>query len=311
MKSMVTKAINPSQQNVFLKFNQFTLKDQNIVQPFIDRFKPFSCEYNFSNLFTWQYVSRLSWMLYKERLLIYDGIEHSSFMPLGKDFCPEELIVLSQNLKNSGLSPDFCLATSRYLNKFPEIEKYYIIKKKRAQAEYIYDVNKLNELKGKKLHKKRNLIAQFKKSYPDYRVHLFKKGYKQEALGLARELMDRHCKPSKTLDQEYGAMQSAMDHFDALGLGGIAIFVNNKLVAFTIFSRLDHSTYDIQFEKADMNFKGASQMINHETAKSLKNRCRYLNREQDLGIKGLRQAKISYDPLQLIIPYTLIFTLFE
>jgi hypothetical protein len=170
-------------------------------------------------------------------------------------------------------------------------------------------VNKLNELKGKKLHKKRNLISQFKNSYPDYKVHLFKKGYKKEALGLARELMDRHCKPSKTLDQEYGAMQSAMDHFDALDLEGIAIFVNNKLVAFTIFSRLNHSTYDIQFEKADMNFKGASQMINHETAKSLKNKCQYLNREQDLGIKGLRQAKISYDPLQLIIPYTLTFTL--
>jgi hypothetical protein len=60
-----------------------------------------------------------------------------------------------------------------------------------------------------------------------------------------------------------------------------------------------------------MDFKGASQIINHETAKSLKNRCRYLNREQDLGVKGLRQAKLSYDPLQLIIPYTLISILPE
>ena len=311
MKSMITKAINPSQQNVFFKFNQFTLKDQNIVQSFIDRFQPFSCEYNFSNLFTWQYASRLSWMLYKERFLIYDGIEHSSFMPLGKDFYPEELIVLSQNLKNMGLSPDFCLATSRYLNKFPEIEKYYTIKKARDQAEYIYDVNKLSELKGTKLHKKRNLISQFKNNYPDYKVRLFNKGYGQKALGLTHMLMTRYCKTSKTLDQEYLAIQSALDHFDALGLGGIAIFVNNKLVAFTIFSRLNHSTYDIQFEKADMDFKGASQMINSETAKFLKNRCRYLNREQDLGIKGLRQAKISYEPLQLITPYTLIFTLPE
>ncbi|MEN8212595.1 MAG: phosphatidylglycerol lysyltransferase domain-containing protein, partial [Thermodesulfobacteriota bacterium] len=280
---MVTKAINPSKQNIFLKFNQFVLKDQKIVQPFIDTFKPFSCEYNFSNLFTWQYASRLSWVLYQERLLIYDGVDHSSFMPLGKDFYPEELVELSQNLKNMGLSPDFCLATSRYLNKFPEIEKYYTIKKARDQAEYIYDVNRLSELKGKKLHKKRNLISQFKNNYPDYKVHFFKEDYKQEALGLARKIMERNAKPSKTLDQEFLAIQSALDHFDALGLRGIAIFISNKLVAFSVFSRLNSSTYDIHFEKVDMDFKGASQIINHETAKSLKSRCLYLNREQDLG----------------------------
>jgi len=308
---MVKKTIKPLQQNVSLKFNQFTLKDKKIVHSFIDRFKPFSCEYNFSNLFTWQYTSRLSWSLYQERLLIYDGIDHSLFIPLGKELYPEELIVLSQNLKNMGLSPDFSLATSDYLNRFPEIEKYYTIKKNLDQAEYIYDVTRLSELKGTKLHKKRNLISQFKQKYPGYKVELFKKDYGKDALGLARALKEKYCNPSKTLEQEYQALESALKHFDALDLGGIAIFVNKKLVAFTIFSRLNHSTYDIQFEKSDTDFKGAPQMINRETAKFLKNRCRYLNREQDLGIRGLRMAKKSYDPLHLIIPYNLIFTLSE
>jgi uncharacterized protein len=290
-----------------LQFNKLTLKDKRKIQSIIDQYQPVSCEYNFSNLFTWQHVSRLSFTIYEKRLLIYDDLEKKIFMPLGKEFTLQELAVLSHDLKNRNLPPDFCLATSEYIKKFSEIENYYSIKKERNHAEYIYDINKLCDLKGKKLHKKRNLIAQFKKNYPCYKIESLKKEYKKKALALACQLMDRHEKPLKTLGQEYGALISAFDHFDELEIEGVAIIVKNKLVAFSIFSRLNTLTYDIQFEKTDMDFKGVSQTINHETAKYLKSRCKYLNREQDLGIIGLRRAKKSYEPSELIIPYTLTF----
>ncbi|MCP3898465.1 MAG: DUF2156 domain-containing protein, partial [Desulfobacteraceae bacterium] len=64
---------------------------------------------------------------------------------------------------------------------------------------------------------------------------------------------------------------------------------------------------DVHFEKADVNFKGTAQVINQETAKYLQKKCRYLNKEQDLGIKGLRQAKMSYYPEMLFEPYGLVF----
>jgi len=227
-------------------------------------------------------------------------------MPLGKDLCPNELIELSQYLKNRGLSPDFSLVTSEYLEKFPEIKKYYTIKKQRDYAEYIYDVNKLSDLKGKKLHKKRNLISQFKRNYSDFKVYPLKKEYKQEVLKLAQDCIGRYSLPPQTLVEEYEAIKLAFDHFDELGLEGVVISSDNKLIAFNIFSRLNDLTYDIQFEKADIDYKGASQMINQETAKYLKGKCQYLNREQDLGIKGLRRAKMSYVPFKLVIPYSLI-----
>ncbi len=303
----------PAQQDLYsnahgryLQFNQFNLKNKKIIQPFIDNFQPISCEYNFSNLFSWQYVSKLSWIFYQERLLIYDGIEKSFFMPLGKELCPKELIELSQYLKNRGSSPDFALVPSEYLEKFPEIEQYYIIKKERNYAEYIYDVNELSELKGKKLHKKRNLISQFKRNYPDFKVYSLKRECKHESLKLAKGFIGRCVPPQKTLVEEYEAIKLAFDHFDELGLEGVVISSDNKLIAFNIFSRLNDLTYDIQFEKADIDYKGASQMINQETAKYLKGKCQYLNREQDLGIKGLRRAKMSYVPFKLVIPYSLI-----
>ena len=75
--------------------------------------------------------------------------------------------------------------------------------------------------------------------------------------------------------------------------------LSGKLTAFSIFSRLNDTTYNVQFEKADFRKKGAAQLINQETAKLLQDRCIYLNREQDLGVKGLRQAKMSYNPVRL------------
>ncbi|MBL6994236.1 DUF2156 domain-containing protein [Desulfobacula sp.] len=295
------------QKSGFPKFNRFTLKDQELIQTYIDMFKPVSCEYNFANLFAWQDVNKMSWSLYQERLLIYNGIFQCAFMPLGEDFYPEELVILSLNLKSAGLTPDINLATSDYLKKFPEIENYYTVKKERDYAEYIYDVNSLCDLNGIKLHKKRNLISQFKRSYPDFEVRLLKGEYKYKAMELAQDQLKRRKIRSQTLDQEFYAIQTSFDHFDKLGLEGLVLTLKSKVVAFSVFSKLNHSTYDIQFEKSDADYKGAAQLINQETARYLKDRCLYLNREQDLGIKGLRQAKMSYDPVQLYTPYSLIF----
>ncbi|MBU8910222.1 MAG: DUF2156 domain-containing protein [Desulfobacterales bacterium] len=300
--------LQESQKIKFPKFNRFALNDRDLIQTYIDTFKPFSCEYNFSNLYAWQDAYRLSWTLYQERLLIYDGISQCAFMPLGEDFSPEELVILSLNLKNAGLTSEFSLLTSDYLKKFPEIGNYYTVKEERDHSEYIYDVDSLCELTGTKLHKKRNLISQFKRDNPDFEVHLLNGEYRQKALGLAQDQLNRRKKRSNTLDRESRALEASFDHFEELRLEGLVITVRNKMVAFSVFSELNHSTYDIQFEKSDMNFKGAAQVINHETAKHLKHKCQYLNREQDLGIKGLRQAKMSYDPVELITPYSLVFT---
>lgn len=300
--------LDPPEKIRFPKLNQFALKDRELIQTYIDTFNPVSCEYNFSNLFAWQDAYQLTWNLYQERLLIYDGVSQCGFMPLGEDVSPEELVLLSLNLKSMGLTPDFSLVTPDYLRKFPGIETYYEVKEERDYAEYIYDVNSLCELTGTKLHKKRNLISQFKRSYPDFEVHPLKGEYNSKALELAQELMNRRKQDSKTLDQEFDALKISLDHFEDLGLEGLAITIGSRVIAFSIFSQLRHSTYDIQFEKSDTEFKGAAQVINHETALYLKDKCSYLNREQDLGIRGLRQAKLSYEPLKLITLYSLIFS---
>jgi hypothetical protein len=295
------------QKSKFPKFNRFFLEDQELIQDYIDTFNPASCEYNFANLFAWQDDDKLFWTLYQERLLIYDETSKCSLMPLGEDFLPEELVILSLNLKNAGLSPDFNLASSKYLEKNPGIEKYYTIKEERDHSEYIYKTESLSDLTGKKLHKKRNLISQFKRSCPEVEVHLLKKDHKDAVLEFSRKLLDKHKILSKTLKEEMNAIEISLEYFEQLSLEGLVLTMGERVIAFSVFSRLNHSTYDIQFEKADPEYKGAAQVINQETAIYLKDKCLYLNREQDLGIKGLRQAKMSYEPIELITPYNLTF----
>jgi len=292
----------------FPKFNRFELKDKALVNAYVKRVDPESCEYNFSNLFAWQEVYDLCFTLYQGRLLIYDGISRCAFMPLGNDFFPEELVVLALQLKNLGIEASFGLVTPDYLKKYPDIEAYFTVKEERDYAEYLYEVKSLCDLTGEKLHKKKNLISQFKRSYPDYQVHGIKGEFKTRCYSFAKELLNSHEKGSEDLVEELFAIETSFRYFDELGLEGLAVTVGERLVAFSVFSRLNRSTYDIQFEKFDVGFKGAAQVINHETAKYLQDVCRYVNREQDLGIQGLRQAKLSYEPVKLFTPYSLVLT---
>lgn len=292
----------------FPKFSPFELAHHAFIQNYVDHFQPESCEYNFANLFTWQGKNDLCWTVFENRVIIYDTTLPAAFFPLGEPMTPDELVILSLNLKQLGLASDFYMVPKPYIDQFNEVENYYQVIQNRDSAEYVYDVEALCELKGKKLHKKRNLISQFKRTYPEYSVHPLKGIYIQAAFDLVKKRRNRFKKVPKSIQYEFYAIKKAFEYMSDLKMEGLALEVNNKLVAFSVFSPLSQDTYDIQFEKSDHDYKGAAQVINQETAYYLRNKCRFLNREQDMGIKGLRQAKLSYVPEKLIIPYNLIFS---
>jgi uncharacterized protein len=301
-----TYSLNLNQTISFPTAGMFELSDRQMVQLYIDKYAPMSCEYNFANLFCWQEAYHYSWRLYKGRLVVYDGVNQCVFMPLGESLPPDELAGLCRELMLSGLEPDIGLVPEAYLTRYPQCERYFSITQQRDYAEYIYSVDSLCRLNSTKLHKKKNLISQFERLHPDYQVEPLSTKNQAAARNLARDLLYGQGRPSPTLETEFMAMEKAFDHFDDLGLEGLAVMVDQKMAAFSIFSPLNRDTYNVQFEKSDFDYKGAAQVINHQTALFLKDRCRYINREQDLGIKGLRQAKMSYEPVDLLIPRTLV-----
>ena len=178
----------------------------------------------------------------------------------------------------------------------------------RNSFDYIYEIDHLADLHGKKLQAKRNHCNRFEEEHPDYRVLQLDASVLPRCREFTEKWYDVHIESGSESDftGERIAIAKAFDNFDALGMEGIALETDGKLVAFSMGNRIREDTYDVNFEKAMAQVNGAYPMINREFARLIRQRypeIRYLNREDDMGIAGLRRAKESYTPDILLEKY--------
>ena len=179
----------------------------------------------------------------------------------------------------------------------------------RDGSDYIYNTSDLIQLAGRKYHGKRNHIAQFEKTY-DWSYE----DLSSENLGACREVAEawckvHGCKDAQGFPSEPCALKKAFDHFDALHLAGGLIRIEGKPAAFTIGEEINSKVYLLHFEKALDDYEGLYPAINHEFAARHLSGYELVNREEDMGIEGLRKAKLSYHPAILLEKY--IVTLAE
>lgn len=174
----------------------------------------------------------------------------------------------------------------------------------RDYADYIYLRSDLSTLKGKKFQAKRNHINRFRNTYPDYEYTPITPDRIQECLDLEAEWCKvNHCDQQEGTGNERRALIYALHNFEALGLTGGILHVNGKIVAFTFGMPINHETFGVHVEKADTSIEGAYAMINYEFANRIPEQYIYINREEDLGLEGLRKAKLSYQPVTILEKY--------
>ena len=277
-------------------FKTVELSDKDVFDSMLKQDTKILCDFNFQNVFIWGGIFTTLWMMHKGRLIIYGADGDLIYMPVGKDFGPQEIIEISESFKKQGKSGNYIFFDADYADKNKELSGYFRIEADRNNADYIYSVKKLLELKGKKLHKKKNLISQFTRNNPGYAVRNLEKQFYGECFRLA----DKWCK-ARNCDEtgythETSALKRAFDNFRELDLEGLLIFTGDRMAAFSVFSRQNKKTADVHFEKYDSEIKGSEQVICWETAKYLRSACEFINREEDMGLEGLRQSKLSYDP---------------
>ena len=118
---------------------------------------------------------------------------------------------------------------------------------------------------------------------------------------------ERNCKQDPHLCDEYRAIREVLDNFWALSAFGAAIRADGTIQAYTIGEALNPSTAVIHFEKAMSSITGLYQFVNQAFCRNYLKRFEYVNREQDLGIPGLRKAKMSYHPDRMVEKYTVRF----
>jgi len=266
------------------------------------------CEYAFTNLVLWgrQRVARVG-----EHIVFFSQFEKRTVYPypLGHgDVRPAlEAIIADARERGilcrlSGMSPAHCMELEElYPGKF----RFY---PDRDSCDYVYKVEDLAGLKGRKFQKKRNHLNKFRENHPNCRVVELR----LENLDLARELADDWYAHRLALDPqgdyhlEQRALRRAFKRWEALAMEGVALMEDGVCIAFTMGSPLAGNTFDIHFEKAREDVDGAYNAINQAFAAHLQAKyptLQYLNREDDMGIPGLRQAKLSYNPDHLVVKF--------
>ncbi len=178
----------------------------------------------------------------------------------------------------------------------------------RNSFDYVYTIDALADLRGKKLQKKRNHFNRFCANHPDYRVEPLTCHNLPQVQHMVNDwfVSRRQSDPTGDYFLESVAMAKAFRHYDALDMEGIALMDGDQVLAVTMGSRLSSDTFDIHFEKAREDTDGAYTAINCEFARYLRLKhpgIRFLNREDDMGLEGLRKAKLSYQPDHLVEKY--------
>ncbi len=184
----------------------------------------------------------------------------------------------------------------------------------RNAYDYLYDINRLADLGGKKLQSKRNHCNRFLQNFPDW----FTTPITPENLDVCRQFAaewfaknaDGETSQEHDFRVEQIAIGRAFDHFTELGFEGLILFGGGKPVAFTMGNPITADTFDVNFEKAIGEIQGAYPMVNREFARHIRAKypdVQFLNREDDMGLPGLRKSKESYYPDELLVKHTAIY----
>jgi len=193
--------------------------------------------------------------------------------------------------------------TAPFRNKLEE--RGIVITEDRDNFDYLYYRNELAELPGKKFHKKKNHVNNFLNSYPDHEL----RPMNSELIPAAVEILERWrhdaFQRNKSEGGDYKAAREALDLFDSLTLRGSVFFVDGKPAAYCLGESIARGKmFAIHFEKAVDEYRGIYQFVNQAFAASLPRFFTLINREQDLGSEGLRQAKMTYRPCNFVNKYT-------
>lgn len=286
-----------------LEFKKIEIDDIKIYKKFIANTDELSCDSTFINLLVWQ-------CSYNNMIAVSDGLlfiktgasgKESFRLPIGHDL-KKGIGMIKEYCGDR--SPSFYASEGKALDEFKEsFGKEFDFIEIRDAFDYIYSRETLAELGGKKYHSKRNHINSFNKKYdwhyetittnniPDIKL-CAKQWYEEKA-----DKMDRH------MICERDGLETILNNMDILGAKGGAIYVGKKVIAFTIGSAINDKVFNTHIEKALSDYSEAYTLINREFAKNELADYTLINREDDMGIEGLRKAKLSYYPEILLKKY--------
>lgn len=292
------------------KFKKLSIEDRNIFSEITQSFPPYS-DFNFTSLWSYNTKDDCEFSFLHNNLVIKykDYLTDQPFFSfLGNKNVKatiEELIARAE--KENVSSTLMLVPESNIIHEIESLRKFFSIEEDINNHDYILSVEKIAELKGNKYDAHRNLIKRFKNTYPNYwitNLDLSDTSIRTKIQNLYVAL-NNNKNLQETAGNELKAICKLFDIFTYFNIRTIGVYIDDKLVAFSIEEILPDNTYAIShFGKADTSYIGIYKFLENENAKDLLKRgCEYLNYEQDLGIPDLRTTKKLWRPTSYLKKY--------
>jgi uncharacterized protein len=291
----------------FPEFKPLELEDRDTVHQILWAYQAETSELTFTNLFIWRSHYGFSWSLAGDWLFLVaspPGGEPFAFPPVGPSPRGDRVDEILQWLKEAGRAekPRIDRADQRLAGELSG-DSRFVVEPVRAHFDYVYKTEDLIGLAGGAYRAKRNHINYFLRSYTSAYEELSPE-HIQPCLDMTGCWCEvRRCEEDLNLMGEWDAIREALTNFRSLELKGGVILVNNRVEAFTLGERLNNDTAVVHIEKANAEIRGLYAMINQQFCEKQWKDMAYVNREQDLGEPGLREAKLSYNPTSLTEKY--------
>ncbi len=287
-----------------MHFSKPKIEDYKTYKPFL-QIDEFTCENLYLNALIWQDIYHHEFAWFDEKTLVFRLFEGEGYiysLPLGESFNEALDAIIRLLGENDHLTASDGARLELLSQHLPD--GYNLIPAE-ENFDYIYSVNDLAMLSGKKFHQKRNHISAFTRKY-NWRYESLNVNNINDIFSVAETWANERSNGGmdEDIECEFRAIKKILPHYAELDIRGGILYVDESAVAFAFGSPINDKVFDVTTEKALGNFPGAYAVINNEFAKhELLGSFEFANREDDLGLEGLRRAKRSYNPVTILKKY--------
>ncbi|MDQ7785394.1 MAG: phosphatidylglycerol lysyltransferase domain-containing protein [Desulfomonilaceae bacterium] len=283
-------------------FKLLTLKDKEVFDEFLAQDPPRTSELTFTNLFMWRVCNDSVWKMEGDCILVILRPETEppfGLPPFGPGDKASALRTLSENLTGTSTEPRIARVDRNFVERYVDPDEYRAIAD-RNHSDYVYLSEDLINLPGNRYHRKKNHLNKFVKNY-EFEYRRLDEELVKSFMELQEDWCElKDCESNQDLSDENVAVYEALKHYKSLDYRGGAILIDSKVEAFALGEELNRDTAVIHIEKANPEIPGLYVAINQRFCAAEWAHLTYVNREQDLGVPGLRKAKESYNPNHMV-----------
>jgi hypothetical protein len=285
-------------------FKPIELKDKPLFDKHYSKYPPVHSDNLFTTMISWKDYGNYEYTFLEDNLIIMSKIKNQiRFRPPSGKFNKNIFDQVLQLAKKQNSTFPFGVIESKtkeWLSKnYPKLE----LIPHRDYFDYVYQSSDLAELNGSDYRKIRNRLNKFKNNN-NYSLEKIT----ENNIDMVKEFLNRwclwkDCESDPLLEAEKKAILYSISHFFNLELSGIAIQINGDIEAIAVYEGMNPDTAVVHYEKGSPDYDGIYKAINQETAKIIQKDFNYINRESDMGLPGLKKAKMSYHPHHMVEVY--------